>query len=95
MAQNGGIQLIDVFQYSGKRFLDLRQHSATLEELLATPETSIPDGFTKFCEETQCWYEWNSHNDTDPETGKWRKSVPVNEMWSEEYIFAITDGKGA
>lgn len=95
MAQNGGIQLIDVFQYSGKRFLDLRQHSATLEELLATPETSIPDGFTKFCEETQCWYEWNSHNDTDPETGKWRKSVPVNEMWSEEYIFAITDKQDA
>lgn len=90
----GGIQLIDAFKYSGKRFLDLRQHSATLAELTATPETSIPDGFTKFCEETRCWYEYNSHNDIDPETGRWRKTVPVHEMVSEEYIFAIVDPDG-
>lgn len=90
----GGIQLIDAFKYSGKRFLDLRQHSATLAELTATPETSVPDGFTKFCEETRCWYEYNSHNDIDPETGRWRKTVPVHEMVSEEYIFAIVDPDG-
>ena len=90
-----GIQLIDTFLYSGKRFLDLRQSCATLEELMATPETSIPDGFTKFCEETQCWYEWNSHNDTDADTGKWRKTTPIYEMLSEEYVFAITDKDGA
>lgn len=94
MATTGGIQLIDAFRYSGRRFLDLRQHSGTLAELTATPETSIPDGFNKFCEETQCWYEYNSHNDPDPETGRWRKSVPIHEMISEEYIFAITDADG-
>lgn len=94
MATTGGIQLVDVFRYSGKRFLDLRQHSETLAELTATPETSIPDGFNKFCDETQCWYEYNSHNDIDPETGRWRKSVPIHEMISEEYIFAIVDADG-
>ncbi|WP_304423472.1 hypothetical protein [uncultured Duncaniella sp.] len=94
MATTGGIQLIDAFRYSGKRFLDLRQHSGTLAELTATPETSIPDGFNKFCDETQCWYEYNSHNDIDPETGRWRKSVPIHEMISEEYIFAIIDADG-
>lgn len=90
----GGIQLIDAFRYSGKRFLDLRQHSGTLAELTATPETSIPDGFNKFCDETQCWYEYNSHNDIDPETGRWRKSVPIHEVDSDEYIFAIVDADG-
>lgn len=89
----GGIQLIDAFRYSGKRFLDLRQHCATLAELVATAETSIPDGFTKYCEETRCWYEWNSHNDDTPTTGRWRKRVPVDEVLSEEYIFAIVDEK--
>lgn len=94
MATTGGIQLIDAFRYSGKRFLDLRQHSETLAELVATPESSIPDGFNKFCDETQCWYEYNSHNDTDPETGKWRKSVPIHEIDSDEYVFAIVDADG-
>ena len=94
MATTGGIQLIDAFRYSGKRFLDLRQHSETLAELVATPETSIPDGFNKFCDETQCWYEYNSHNDIDPETGRWRKSVPIHEVDSDEYIFAIVDADG-
>lgn len=95
MANTGGIQLVDTFKYSGARFLDLRQHAATLVELVATPETSIPDGFNKYCDEAQCWYEYKSRNDIDPETGKWRKSVPVHEMTSEEYIFAITDTNGA
>lgn len=91
MAQTGGIQLVDTFRYSGKRFIDLRQHCVTLEELKATPETSIPDGFTKYVEETQSWYEWKSTNDITPETGKWRKSVPISEVLSEEYIYAIVD----
>lgn len=90
----GGIQLVDVFKYSGKRFLDLRQHAATLAELAATPETSIPDGFNKFCDEAQCWYEYKSHNDIDAETGRWRKSVPIHEVISDEYIFAIVDADG-
>lgn len=94
MAMTGGIQLIDAFRYSGQRFLDLRQHCATIAELVATPETSIPDGFTKYCDESKCWYEWNSHNDLDPETGRWRKSVPINEVLTEEYIFAIVDAEG-
>lgn len=94
MAMTGGIQLIDAFRYSGQRFLDLRQHCATIADLVATPETSIPDGFTKYCDESKCWYEWNSHNDIDPETGRWRKSVPINEVLTEEYIFAIVDADG-
>lgn len=94
MATTGGIQLIDAFRYSGQRFLDLRQHCATLADLTATPETSIPNGFNKFVDSENCWYEYNSHNTIDPETGKWRKSVPIYETISEEYIFAITDAEG-
>lgn len=94
MATTGGIQLIDAFRYSGQRFLDLRQHCATLADLTATPETSIPNGFNKYVESEGSWYEYNSHNTIDPETGKWRKSVPIYETISEEYIFAITDAEG-
>lgn len=94
MATTGGIQLIDAFRYSGQRFLDLRQHCASLAELTATPESAIPNGFNKFVESEECWYEYNSRNATDPETGKWRKSVPIYETISEEYVFAITDAEG-
>lgn len=93
MTQTGGSQLIDVFRYSGKRFLDLRQHCATVAELLATPDSSIPDGFTKYCEETRCWYEWNSHNDETEGTGRWRKSVPIDETLADDYIFAVVDSE--
>lgn len=94
MATTGGIQLIDAFRYSGQRFLDLRQHCETLAELVATPETSIPNGFNKFVGSEECWYEYNSRNTIDPDTGKWRKSIPIYETLSEEYIFAITDAEG-
>lgn len=90
----GGIQLVDAFKYSAKRFLDLRQHAGTLAELVATPETSIPDGFNKYCDEMQCWYEYKSQNAIDPETGRWRKSVPIYETISDEYVFAIVDADG-
>lgn len=94
MATTGGIQLIDAFRYSGQRFLDLRQHCENLAELVATPETSIPNGFNKFVDSEECWYEYNSRNTIDPVTGKWRKSVPIYETLSEEYVFAITDAEG-
>ena len=86
-----GIQLIDTFKYSGKKFLDLRQSCATLAELKATVETSIPDGFTKYCTETNCWYEYNSKNEEWEDTGRWRKASPISEFLSMEYIFAIVD----
>lgn len=86
-----GIQLIDTFKYSGKKFLDLRQSCATLAELKATVETSIPDGFTKYCTETNCWYEYNSKNEEWEDTGRWRKVSPISEFLSMEYIFAIVD----
>lgn len=90
----GGIQLIDTFKYSGKKYLDLRQHCDTLEELKATSEQSIPDGFTKYCEETKCWYEYNSQNEEWDDTGRWRKTSPISEMLSSDYIFAIVDNEG-
>ncbi len=87
----GGIQLIDTFNYSGKKFLDLRQGCDTLAELKSTPETGIPDGFTKYCAETGCWYEYNSGNEEWDDSGRWRKASPISESLSEEYIFAIVD----
>lgn len=87
----GGIQLIDTFRYSGKKFLDLRQTCATLAELKSTPENSIPDGFTKYCEEDRCWYEYHSQNEEWEDTGRWRRTTPISESLSLEYIFAIVD----
>lgn len=90
----GGIQLIDTFRYSGKKFIDLRQQCDTLAELKSTPDTSIPDGFTKYCSEDNCWYEYNSQNEEWPDTGRWRKTSPISESLSTEYIFAIVDTDG-
>lgn len=91
MAATGGTQIVNAFQLSSKRFLDLRQHCSTVEELKATSENSIPDGYTRYVEETRSWYTWDSHNTETDETGKWRKSVPIHEALTEEYIYAIVD----
>lgn len=86
-----GIQLIDTFQYSGKKFLDIRKHCADLAELLATDETSVPDGFCKYVESVDAWYQYLSSNDLDDSTGRWRKKYEHREILNDEFAYAIVD----
>ena len=46
---------------------------ATLAALRAVPETSVPDGFRAYCAKDGQWYEYNSANEVDATTGKWRR----------------------
>lgn len=57
--------------YQGKLFDFERQYFATKALMKAFPETSVPDGYEAYCGEDNKWYEFNSHNAEDPNTGKW------------------------
>lgn len=57
--------------YQGKLFDFERQYFATKALMKAFPETSVPDGYEAYCGEDNKWYEFNSHNAKDPNTGKW------------------------
>lgn len=81
-----GTTLIDNFDYRGKRFLDSRQSVATLAALKAVPGTDIPDGFRAYCAEDKQWYEFNSANEVDATTGKWRPAgACLQESGNSEY----------
>lgn len=57
--------------YQGKLFDFERQYFATKALMKAFPETSVPDGYEAYCGEDNKWYEFNSHNAVDSNTGKW------------------------
>lgn len=81
-----GTTLIDNFDYRGKRFLDSRQSVATLAALKAMPDTQLPDGFRAYCAEDKQWYEFNSANEVDATTGKWRPAgACLQETGNSEY----------
>lgn len=87
----GGIQLIDTFRYSGKKFLDLRQEITDLTDLKNIDETSVPDGFTAYVASEDAYYKYNSSYEQDEATGRWRIFEIGREIESEEFIYAIVD----
>ena len=56
----------------GRYFDFLRQYKATALELKTVDENSLPDGYEVYCGELGGWYEFQSSNDPDEETGKFR-----------------------
>ena len=86
-----GIQLIDTFKYSGKKFLDLRQGIQDLTELKNVDETSVPDGFTVYVASEDAYYKYNSSYDNNELTGRWRIIHVGREIENEEFIYAIVD----
>lgn len=65
-------QLADNFNLRSKKFLDDREQFDTLAMMRAYREVDIPEGFMSFCVETKAWYRYDSTNEVDPDTGKWR-----------------------
>lgn len=88
-----GIQLIDTFKYSGKKFLDLRQEKQDLSELKNADETSIPDGFMAYVASEDAYYQYNSSYEIDEQTGRWRICHVGREIENEEFIYAIVDAE--
>lgn len=90
----GGIEIVDSFKYSGKRFLDLRKECQSLAELINTDETSIPDGFTKYVHDTDMWYRYHSENEAWEDCGRWRAILHGREILGDDFIYAIVDKDG-
>lgn len=67
------IQVADNFSYSGKKFFDGRMGYATLSDMKAVSESTVPNGILAYVDETDKYYTYNSTNETDPTTGKWRE----------------------
>lgn len=67
------IQVADNFSYSGKKFFDGRMGYATLSDMKAVSESTVPNGILAYVDETDKYYTYNSTNDIDPTTGKWRE----------------------
>ncbi len=61
------------FEYLARGFLDARQQFNTLVEMTDFAESSIPDGFITYNNETQKHYVFNSSNTIDATLGKWRE----------------------
>ena len=67
-----GVNVIDNFDYRGKKGNFERDKFVTLKEMHDFPEIGIDEGHICFCEETNSHYKFNSTNNTDATTGKWR-----------------------
>ena len=59
------------FFLQSQNYLDARKSFATLAEMKNFPETSIPNGFITFNEETKKYYNYLTDNVEDPDLGKW------------------------
>lgn len=66
------IQIGDNMGYRGKKPNFERDSFDTLAEMKAYPETDIDDGHLSYCKEDDNIYKFNSTNEVDETTGKWR-----------------------
>lgn len=76
------IQVVDNFNYRGKKPNFDRDSFDTLQDMKNYSENSLDDGHISYCKETDKHYKFNSNNQSDPTTGKWveqHEAVPADE----------------
>lgn len=78
----------DNFNYQGQKPNFERDSFNTLAEMKAFAETSIDDGHISYCVEDENHYVFNSSNEENETTGKWRSFTTNN---AEYYITSIDD----
>lgn len=66
------ITVNDNFSYQGKLSNFERDSFDTLESMKSFPETSLDDGHISYCKEDGNTYRYNSNNEINEITGKWR-----------------------
>lgn len=59
--------------YKGRLPLDDRNSFNTILDMVSFPESSLDEGHISYCKETDKHYKFNSDNETDSQTGKWRE----------------------
>ena len=81
------------FDVGAATFLDSRQRYETLEEMRNANVNILPDGIVAYNHETKDYYKYDSTNDIDENTGKWRilstsgsgSSTEIDVMTKTEY----------
>lgn len=68
-----GIKIASNFSPRFTKPLDDRQQFSTLSAMKNFSASSVSDGLITYCLETNKYYVYNSSNDVDAETGKWRE----------------------
>lgn len=66
------LQITDNFDYKGKKANFARDQFATLADMTAFAETSLPEGHVAYCVATGRRYQWKSTNSVDPVLKRWR-----------------------
>ena len=87
------IQVADGFSLQAKKYLDGRQSFDTIAEMVAYPETSLPDGFITYNKENEKMYQFNSSNSIDVTLGKWREYKVDNKISFKDYVANISYDK--
>ena len=67
------IKIGDNFLYRGKKPLDERDSFNNIADMKAYDETSLDEGHISYCKAQDKYYKFNSSNEDDPTTGKWRE----------------------
>ena len=75
-----GIKVGMGFKLDAKLNLDARKSFKTLAEMKNFPESSIPEGFTTFNEETGLEYRFLSTNENEDTLGKWRAVSSASDL---------------
>lgn len=63
----------DNFLYRGKKPLDDRDSFDTISDMIAYDINSLDEGHISYCKAKDKYYKFNSSNEDDPTTGKWRE----------------------
>lgn len=88
-----GTKLFDGFVFLGQEFLDKRSRVTTMNDLKKIDPTTIPEGFKVFVQENKTWYEYDSSYNSEI-TGSWKSANGLEELDSDEFIYAIVDTNG-
>ena len=67
------ISVADNFSYQGTKPLDSRVSFDTVAAMAAASDATLYDGCFAYVKATQKYYSYDSTNESDPTTGKWRE----------------------
>lgn len=67
------ISVADNFSYQGTKPLDARVKYASVSEMKNVSAATLYDGILAYVTGTKKYYTYDSTNETDPDTGKWRE----------------------
>ena len=86
-----GMQVVDNFQYSGKKPLDSRLVFKTIQEMVSTSESALYDGCLSYVTTIKKYYTYDSNNIIDETLGKWRLGDIYEDSEMDERVSDIEE----